>query len=322
MAVARMERSAIRGFFRRRSRIALRSIRATRRLRSVPRYGDFGRTMAQPIRNSGCRPVTNHSKARGTSGTRPGKRCAISGGGVPAVSEARQTTTPPVWLNFARFSHGVRCGAASRKRCGRPASSADQGGKLRIARDRPQRLVGAALEIVAEEIRDRPCRQRRRHLAAAGPGHKDRGREHRERGRNERPQPRPSAICADGADGRDRRWRRSRQRPTSKAQCPRRPRPSRDRTGRRSRCPPAPGRARRNRRIARRGSTGGRIDDQGFLGVAAEAAGIEADQQQDAGHRRQQAAQQRDPVQRACAQISNRGPMRQPKLSARISQIR
>ena len=64
-------------------------------------YGAFGRTMAQPIRNSGCRPFTIHSNARGTSGTRPGNRCAISGGGVPEVSEARQTTTPPVSLNFA-----------------------------------------------------------------------------------------------------------------------------------------------------------------------------------------------------------------------------
>ena len=50
--------------------------------------------MAQPIRNSGWRPFTSRSNARGTSGTRPGNRCAISGGGVPAVSEARQTTTP------------------------------------------------------------------------------------------------------------------------------------------------------------------------------------------------------------------------------------
>ena len=87
-------------------------------------YGAFGRTMAQPIRNSGWRPFTSHSKARGTSGTRPGNRCAISGGGVPEVSEARQTTTPPVSLNFAGVSHGVRSGVASSNRCGRPVSSA------------------------------------------------------------------------------------------------------------------------------------------------------------------------------------------------------
>src|ERR1700731_4538617 len=80
--------------------------------------GVFGRTMAQPIRSSGCRPVTKHSNARGTSETRPGNRCAISGGGVPTVSEARQTTTPPVSLNFARLSHGVRSGV-SLSRCGR-----------------------------------------------------------------------------------------------------------------------------------------------------------------------------------------------------------
>src|SRR3981189_1338479 len=71
-------------------------------------YGAFGRTMAQPTRNSGWRPFTIHSNARGTSGTRPGKRCAMSGGGGPEVSEERQTTTPPVWLNFATDCHGVR----------------------------------------------------------------------------------------------------------------------------------------------------------------------------------------------------------------------
>ena len=32
----------------------------------------------------------------------------MSAGGVPSVSEARQTTTPPVSLNFASVSHGVR----------------------------------------------------------------------------------------------------------------------------------------------------------------------------------------------------------------------
>ena len=36
-------------------------------------YGPFGRTMAQPIRNSGCRPFTSHSKERGTSGHDAGK---------------------------------------------------------------------------------------------------------------------------------------------------------------------------------------------------------------------------------------------------------
>ena len=74
---------------------ALRSVRGTR-----PAYVPFGRTMAQPMRRSCWRPVTSHSKARGTSGTMPGKRARMSGGGVPAVSEARQTTTPPVSLNL------------------------------------------------------------------------------------------------------------------------------------------------------------------------------------------------------------------------------
>src|SRR6202453_673549 len=86
-------------------------------------HGAFGRTIAHPIRNNGCRPFTSRSNARGTSGTRPGKRGAISAGGVPDVSGARQTTTPPVRLNFSIVSHGVRSGAVSSSRWGRPASS-------------------------------------------------------------------------------------------------------------------------------------------------------------------------------------------------------
>src|SRR5581483_3614206 len=93
-------------------------------------YCPLGRTMAQPMRSKGWRPLTSHSKARGTSGVSPGKRFASSAGTVPAVSEARQTTTPPVSANFCGFSHGVRSGVASRNRCGRPRSSA-----TRLARD-------------------------------------------------------------------------------------------------------------------------------------------------------------------------------------------
>jgi len=74
--------------------MALRSIRGT--ALSPARYGSFGRTMAQPIRSSGWRPFTIRSNARGTSGTMPGNRCASSAGGVPDVSDARQTTTPPL----------------------------------------------------------------------------------------------------------------------------------------------------------------------------------------------------------------------------------
>ena len=70
------------------------------------------------------------------------------------VSEARQTTTPPVSLNFASDSHGVRSGVASSNRCGRPAGQRDQARQLRIAGHRAQPLVGAPLETVAEEMRD------------------------------------------------------------------------------------------------------------------------------------------------------------------------
>ena len=147
-------------------------------------YGFFGRTMAQPIRSSGWRPFTSHSKARGTSGTRPGKRLAMSAGGVPAVSDARQTTMPPVSLNFAGVSHGVRCGAASSSRCGRP-DERDQARELRIAGDRAQRLVGAPLKTVAEKARDRARRQRGRHLGGAGPGQEQRDADRRQRGRDD-----------------------------------------------------------------------------------------------------------------------------------------
>jgi len=78
------------------------------------RYGAFGRTMAQPTRNSGWRPFTIHSNTRGTSGTRPGNRSAISAGGVPDVSEARQITTdhsgatPSSITRFAGDRRGVQ----------------------------------------------------------------------------------------------------------------------------------------------------------------------------------------------------------------------
>ena len=51
--------------------------------------------MAQPTRNNGCRPVTIRSNARGTSGTRPGNRCAISAGGVVVWQASDTVGTPP-----------------------------------------------------------------------------------------------------------------------------------------------------------------------------------------------------------------------------------
>ena len=72
------------------------------------------RSAARAAARSRCR-----SKVCGTSGAMPGNSFAISDGGLPSVSEARQTTTPPVWLNLSRLSHGVRSGVVARKRCGR-----------------------------------------------------------------------------------------------------------------------------------------------------------------------------------------------------------
>ena len=211
-------------------------------------YGAFGRTMAQPIRSSGCRPFTSHSNARGTSGTRPGNRCAISAGGVPAVSDARQTTTPPVSLNFAERQPRRALRRRVEKQMRTPAIQRDQARKLRIARHRAQPLVGAPLKTVAKEMRDRGRRQRRRDLAAAGPGQKQRRRDHRQRGRDDggRPDRAQQALTPqmDQIAGRDDR----RPVPTSTARCRRRPRRDRDRTGRRSGCRPARARWRRNRR--------------------------------------------------------------------------
>src|SRR5262249_7258553 len=73
----------------------------------------------QPMRNSGRRPCTSRSKARGTSGTRSGKRSLISAGGVPAVSAVGQTTIAPLLLIASGVTHGERSGVALRKRLGR-----------------------------------------------------------------------------------------------------------------------------------------------------------------------------------------------------------
>ena len=59
---------------------------------------DCGRISPQPMRMSGSRPCIERSKARGTSGTRSGKRSLISGGGAPAVSVVGHTTIAPLLL--------------------------------------------------------------------------------------------------------------------------------------------------------------------------------------------------------------------------------
>ena len=149
-------------------------------------YGVFGRTMAQPIRSSGCRPFTSHSNARGTSGTRPGNRCAISAGGVPTVSEARQTTTPPVWLNFASVSHGVRSGVGVEKQMRtrrHPARSGSQAARRRspprsrwLVRRSKLSPKKRAIAVAGSDVATSPL---------AGPGQKNRRRNDRERGRDD-----------------------------------------------------------------------------------------------------------------------------------------
>ncbi len=95
---------------------------------------------------------------------------AISAGGVPTVSDARQTTTPPVWLNFCGVSHGVALGGGLEQQMRTPGVQRDQAGELGVAGHRAQPLIGAPFKAVAKEMRDRGGGQRRRNLAAAGPG--------------------------------------------------------------------------------------------------------------------------------------------------------
>ena len=66
-----------------------------------------------PTRASGSLPWIACSNARGTSsGTRSGKRAAMSGGGAPRVSSAGHTTIMPFFLMSSAVTHGVRAGSA------------------------------------------------------------------------------------------------------------------------------------------------------------------------------------------------------------------
>ena len=180
----------------------------------------FGRTMAQPIRSSGWRPLTYHSNARGTSGTRPGKRFAMSGGGVPTVSDARQTTTPPVSANFAELSHGVRSRRGIEQQMRTPPVERDQ---------RRNRGVAGHRHAAADRCAARNCHRSsvRSCLPAARSALRQRSStagtawsRSPQGPARAAPAPRPRAIAAAGADRRDRPSRRSRRAPTSAAQCP------------------------------------------------------------------------------------------------------
>ena len=70
-----------------------------------------------------------------------------------------------------------------------PGIQRDQGRELGVACYRAQLLIGAPLKTVAKKMRDRSCRQRRRHLGAAGPGLNQRRQRHRERGGDDRGRP-------------------------------------------------------------------------------------------------------------------------------------
>ena len=220
----------------------------------------------------------------------------------PAVSDARQTTTPPVSLNFAGVSHGVRSGAASSSRCGRPASERDQARKLGIAGHRAQPLVGAPLETVAEK----------RAIALAGndvatsalpvQGRNSVVAEHRQRRRHDRGRPDRTQHALtpqmDEITGRDDHGQpRQHQRDAGAADDTVKIEQARDQ---------AAGQRRRDGEeideVARQRIDRRPVDDRRFFRIAAEPAGVEHDQQDDAGHRQQQAAEQPGPVRRPAAQ--------------------
>src|SRR5207302_9674550 len=103
-----------------------------------------GRIIAQPMRNSGRRPCTGRSNARGTSETIAGKRAFISGGGVPDVSVVGQTMIAPLDLTSFMLTHGERSGVASRNTLGRlgapiATSSAVRGSPATIGNGAPMR---------------------------------------------------------------------------------------------------------------------------------------------------------------------------------------
>ena len=105
------------------------------------------------------------------------------------VSEARQTTTPPVSLNFAGVSHGVRSGVASSNRCGRPPVQRDQLASCGSPATARSRWLVRRSKLSPKKRAIARRGQRRRHLGAAGPGQKQRGRDHRQRGRDDGERP-------------------------------------------------------------------------------------------------------------------------------------
>ena len=110
------------------------------------------------------------------------------------VSDARQTTTPPVSVEFRdrQPRRPFRRGVEQQMRT--PGVHRDEARQLRIAGHRAQPLVGAPLKTVAEEMRDRVRRQRGRHFgrcrSTAGTAW---SRSPRARARRARP-PRPCAA--------------------------------------------------------------------------------------------------------------------------------
>ena len=194
----------------------------------------------------GRSPATRTRAALPAPGPETAARCRAAA--CPTVSDARQTTTPPVSLNFATDSHGVRSGVASSSRCGRPRLIATKPASCGSPATARSRWLVRRSKLSPKKLRDRLRRQRGRHLggcrSTAGT-------------RWPRSPPGPARRRAAAHTVRSTRWRRrwirspvatTTARPDISSATPRRRRRGRDRTAPRPDFRAAPARGRRNRR--------------------------------------------------------------------------
>ena len=192
-----------------------------------------------------------------------------------------------------------------------PAVERDHARQLRVAGHRPQPLVGAALETVAEETRDRrrrgarsttslaPVQGRNSVVAMTASAGADDG------GGPDRAQhlltPQMDQIACGDDDGQARHHQRDAGAADDAVEIEQ----ARDQASRQRRRDGEEINEMAGERIDRRP-----IDDRRLFRLAGEPARVEQRQQQDAGQRQQQAADQPSPVQRPAAEDGDVGPCR------------
>ena len=283
--------------------------------------------MAQPIRSSGCRPVTSHSNARGTSGTRPGKRLSDLGrrgaggvGGAPdhnaaGLVEFRLASSTAcaagvrVEKQMGPRRVAARSGLAS---CASPAT-ASAGGWCAAQNCRRRNSRSPA---PAARSRSRRCRSRAGTSVVANTA---------ERGRDDRRPPTPSATAAGAGDATRSPVATITASPDISSATPAPP-TTRSRSNRPEiRLPDSAGADREEiDEIARQRIDRRPIDDRRLFRDCGEPAGVEHDQQHDAGHRQQAGRRARRAQCSARALQIRQLPAHAatPASSARISQIR